>query len=94
MFYNLNYNFRFLILLKFISAGFSHKDNPTAIDLNAVRLCFQAFLGGSQVGKYSILEPVVSDPIYDKSKFYLNFKNKISNIYLHSVMNVLNYQYY
>ncbi|XP_050440903.1 embryonic polarity protein dorsal-like isoform X2 [Adelges cooleyi] len=46
--------------------GFSHKDNPSSIDLNAVRLCFQAFLGGSQKGKYSILEPVVSDPIYDK----------------------------
>lgn len=51
------------------SAGFSHKDNPTSIDLNVVRLCFQAFLGGSQKGKYSILEPVVSDPIYDKSEF-------------------------
>lgn len=46
--------------------GFSHKDNPTSIDLNAVRLCFQAFLGGTQKGKYSILEPIVSDPIYDK----------------------------
>ncbi|XP_001949498.2 embryonic polarity protein dorsal isoform X1 [Acyrthosiphon pisum] len=46
--------------------GFSHKENPTSIDLNAVRLCFQAFLGGTQKGKYSILEPIVSDPIYDK----------------------------
>ncbi|VVC36026.1 Hypothetical protein CINCED_3A013431 [Cinara cedri] len=46
--------------------GFSHKEIPTSIDLNAVRLCFQAFLGGAQKGKYSILEPVVSDPIYDK----------------------------
>lgn len=57
--------------MNYFSAGFSHKDNQTSIDLNAVRLCFQAFLGGSQKGKYSILEPVVSDPIYDKSKFIL-----------------------
>ncbi|CAI6363066.1 unnamed protein product [Macrosiphum euphorbiae] len=46
--------------------GFSHKENPTSIHLNAVRLCFQAFLGDSQKGKYTILEPIVSDPIYDK----------------------------
>lgn len=60
---------------KYFSAGFSHKENPTSIDLNAVRLCFQAFLGGSQVGKYSILEPVVSDPIYDKSKLHFIYLN-------------------
>ncbi|XP_029345087.1 embryonic polarity protein dorsal isoform X2 [Acyrthosiphon pisum] len=46
--------------------GFSHKENPTSIDLNAVRLCFQAYLGGTQKRKYCILEPIVSDPIYDK----------------------------
>jgi len=60
--------------MNIVSAGFTHKDNQTSIDLNAVRLCFQAFLGGSQKGKYSILEPVVSDPIYDKSKFSLMYE--------------------
>ncbi|XP_025410633.1 embryonic polarity protein dorsal-like isoform X2 [Sipha flava] len=46
--------------------GFSHKDNPASIDLNAVKLCFQAFLEGSQKGEYSILKPIVSETIYDK----------------------------
>jgi len=59
----------YIYIFKYFTAGFSHKENPTSIDLNAVRLCFQAFLGSTQKGKYSILEPIVSDPIYDKSKF-------------------------
>ncbi|GAB1867850.1 Embryonic polarity protein dorsal [Camponotus japonicus] len=47
--------------------GFEHKRHPTSIDLNAVRLCFQVFLEGSQKGKFNKpLPPVVSDPIYDK----------------------------
>ncbi|XP_029047816.1 embryonic polarity protein dorsal-like isoform X1 [Osmia bicornis bicornis] len=47
--------------------GFEHKRQPTSIDLNAVRLCFQVFLEGSQKGKFNIqLPPVVSDPIFDK----------------------------
>ncbi|XP_067009588.1 proto-oncogene c-Rel isoform X2 [Anabrus simplex] len=47
--------------------GFSHRSQPTSIDLNAVRLCFQVFLEGSEKGKFSFpLPPVVSDPIYDK----------------------------
>ncbi|KAH0945556.1 hypothetical protein HN011_011334 [Eciton burchellii] len=47
--------------------GFEHKKHPTNIDLNAVRLCFQVFLEGSQKGKFNKpLAPVVSDPIYDK----------------------------
>ncbi|XP_060874903.1 putative transcription factor p65 homolog isoform X2 [Metopolophium dirhodum] len=46
--------------------GFSHKENPTSIDLNAVRLCFQAFISGTHKGENIILEPIVSDPIYDK----------------------------
>lgn len=66
----ITYNYElFRFNFQIFSAGFSHKEVPTSIDLNAVRLCFQAFLGGAQKGKYSILEPVVSDPIYDKSKF-------------------------
>ena len=52
------------------SAGFSHKDNPQTIDLNCVRLCFQVFREGNEKGAFTFaLKPVVSDPIYDKSKF-------------------------
>ncbi|XP_014470289.1 PREDICTED: embryonic polarity protein dorsal-like [Dinoponera quadriceps] len=47
--------------------GFEHKKQPTNIDLNAVRLCFQVFLEGSRKGKFTKpLAPIVSDPIYDK----------------------------
>ncbi|XP_076173741.1 dorsal isoform X1 [Ptiloglossa arizonensis] len=47
--------------------GFEHKRQPTSIDLNAVRLCFQVFLEGSQKAKFNVpLPPVVSDPIFDK----------------------------
>ncbi|KYN27449.1 PREDICTED: embryonic polarity protein dorsal isoform X2 [Trachymyrmex cornetzi] len=47
--------------------GFEHRRHPTNIDLNAVRLCFQVFLEGSQKGKFNKpLAPIVSDPIYDK----------------------------
>uniref|UniRef100_A0A1B6CGI4 RHD domain-containing protein n=1 Tax=Clastoptera arizonana TaxID=38151 RepID=A0A1B6CGI4_9HEMI len=47
--------------------GFQHKTQPGSIDLNAVRLCFQAFIEGSEPGKFTIpLYPVVSDTIYDK----------------------------
>lgn len=50
----------------FFSAGFSHRNQPTSIDLNAVRLCFQVFLEGDR-GKFTVpLKPVVSDIIYDK----------------------------
>ncbi|XP_031339181.1 embryonic polarity protein dorsal-like isoform X2 [Photinus pyralis] len=46
--------------------GFSHRNQPTSIDLNSVRLCFQVFLEGDR-GKFTVpLTPVVSDPIYDK----------------------------
>lgn len=49
-----------------ILAGFSHRNQPTSIDLNAVRLCFQVFLEGER-GKFTVpLQPVVSDIIYDK----------------------------
>ncbi|XP_014275495.1 embryonic polarity protein dorsal isoform X6 [Halyomorpha halys] len=47
--------------------GFAHKTQASGIDLNSVRLCFQAFLEGPQRGKFTkALTPVVSDPIYDK----------------------------
>ncbi|XP_012152813.2 dorsal isoform X2 [Megachile rotundata] len=47
--------------------GFEHKRQPTSIDLNAVRLCFQGFIEGSQKRKFNVpLAPVVSDPIFDK----------------------------
>ncbi|GLV39989.1 dorsal [Carabus blaptoides fortunei] len=47
--------------------GFAHRNQPTSIDLNAVRLCFQVFLEGDNRGKFTVpLSPVVSDPIYDK----------------------------
>ena len=53
-------------------AGFSHKTNPQNIDLNCVRLAFQVFLEGNEKGAFTFaLKPVVSDPIYDKSKSFL-----------------------
>eukprot|EP00092_Neocalanus_flemingeri_P014538 GFUD01015685.1.p1 GENE.GFUD01015685.1~~GFUD01015685.1.p1 ORF type:complete len:643 (+),score=175.31 GFUD01015685.1:94-2022(+) len=47
--------------------GFKHAENPQSIDLNAVKLCFQAFLENpSTPGKYTvILPPVVSTNIFD-----------------------------
>lgn len=47
--------------------GFNHRSQPASIDLNAVRLCFQVFLEGDQKGRFTVpLNPVVSEPIYDK----------------------------
>lgn len=51
------------------NTGFDHKNQPTSIDLNAVRLCFQVYITNPAKGdnKFSVpLAPVVSDPIYDK----------------------------
>ncbi|KAL5281365.1 dl.2 family protein [Megaselia abdita] len=46
--------------------GYNHKLQPSSIDLNAVRLCFQVFVKSSS-GKLNLpLKPVVSDPIFDK----------------------------
>lgn len=45
--------------------GFSHASQASSIDLNAVRLCFQVFLKGPD-RQHIPIEPVVSDPIYDK----------------------------
>ena len=53
----------------FILAGFSHKNQASNIDLNVVRLCFQVFIEGPEKKKFTVpLNPVVCDPIYDKSK--------------------------
>ncbi|XP_055309573.1 embryonic polarity protein dorsal-like isoform X2 [Sitodiplosis mosellana] len=47
--------------------GFGHASQPSSIDLNAVRLCFQVFLKDPDGHNFNIpLEPVVSEPIYDK----------------------------
>lgn len=49
-----------------ILAGFNHKTQPSSVDLNVVRLCFQVFLEGDK-GKFTRpLAPVVSEPIFDK----------------------------
>ncbi|GAB0089147.1 Embryonic polarity protein dorsal [Sergentomyia squamirostris] len=44
--------------------GFSHRDQPSSIDLNSVRLCFQVFV--TYKDEYVPLAPVISEPIYDK----------------------------
>lgn len=47
--------------------GFEHSHQSGNIDLNVTRLCFQAFIEGRERGKYTVpLEPVVSEPVYDK----------------------------
>ncbi|XP_065203085.1 embryonic polarity protein dorsal-like isoform X1 [Planococcus citri] len=43
--------------------GFEHMNNPSSIDLNCVRLCFQAIVKGPQP---RLLGRAVSDPVYDK----------------------------
>ncbi len=51
--------------------GFAHREpaNHQSMDLNCVRLCFQVFLEGNERGAFTFaLKPVVSDPIFDKSK--------------------------
>ena len=47
--------------------GFQHANSPSSIDLNAVRLCFQAFLEDPHCpGKFTtMLPPVCSKPIFD-----------------------------
>lgn len=62
---NINYK-------NFSIAGFSHKNQASNIDLNVVRLCFQVFIEGPEKKKFTVpLNPVVCDPIYDKSKTIL-----------------------
>lgn len=54
---------------------FAHRDQPSSIDLNVVRLCFQAFIpipgkrnqhSQSSKPQFFKLPPVVSEPIFDK----------------------------
>ncbi|CAG2165771.1 unnamed protein product [Oppiella nova] len=48
--------------------GFGHKSQAfKIIDLAVIRLCFQVFLEGPQEGQFDVpLDPLVSDPIFDK----------------------------
>ena len=41
------------------------------VDLNIVRLCFEAFLPDHNGNFTQKLKPVVSNPIYDKSKHFV-----------------------
>ena len=44
-----------------------HRYQPSSIDLNSVRLCFQVFMESDQNGRFTQpLAPVVSEPIFDK----------------------------
>ena len=52
----------------FDAAVFEEDHTAIDVDLNVVRLCFEAFLPDQQ-GKYTqSLHPIVSNPIFDKSK--------------------------
>ena len=64
-----------------VTAGFSHRENTQSLDLNSVRLCFQVFLEGNEKGAFTFaLKPVVSEPIFDKSKhFEPNSLQKVSS---------------
>jgi c-Rel proto-oncogene protein len=47
--------------------GFKHRDDVKSMDLSAVRLCFQVVIEGEVPGQFSVvLNPVVSDPIYNR----------------------------
>lgn len=56
----------------YISARFDHRHQPSSIDLNCVRLCFQAFIPTETIENnerkiiHVPIDPIVSDPIYDK----------------------------
>jgi len=47
--------------------------NVSNIDLNSVRLCFQVFLPDANKKFTHIVQPVVSQPIIDKSLFLNHF---------------------
>ena len=73
-YFKLILSINYLKIFIFYLAGFGHKDHPQSIDLNCVRLCYQVFLEGSEKGAFTFaLKPVVSDPIYDKSKVFFNW---------------------
>lgn len=62
--------------------GFDHANSPGNIDLNAVRLCFQAFLEDPATpGKFTrVVPPVVSKPIFDaKAKKELQIMDMSDN---------------
>ena len=62
--------------------GFDHANSPGNIDLNAVRLCFQAFLEDPATpGKFTkVVPPVCSKPIFDaKAKKELQIMDMSDN---------------
>jgi len=62
--------------------GFEHANSPGNIDLNAVRLCFQAFLENPETpGKFTrVVPPVCSKPIFDaKAKKELQIMDMSEN---------------
>merc|ERR1712013_317260 len=62
--------------------GFEHANSPGNIDLNAVRLCFQAFLENPETpGKFTrVVPPVCSKPIFDaKAKKELQIMDMSGN---------------
>uniref|UniRef100_A0A1A9VU21 RHD domain-containing protein n=1 Tax=Glossina austeni TaxID=7395 RepID=A0A1A9VU21_GLOAU len=46
--------------------GFNHRLEASAIDLYSLRLCFQVFIDDKKGGFTNPLDPIVSEPIYDK----------------------------
>uniref|UniRef100_A0A1A9ZL80 RHD domain-containing protein n=1 Tax=Glossina pallidipes TaxID=7398 RepID=A0A1A9ZL80_GLOPL len=46
--------------------GFNHRSQTSAIDLYTLRLCFQVFIDDKKGGFTNPLNPVVSEPIYEK----------------------------
>ena len=54
-------------MLWMLAAGYFR--NVNNIDLNAVRLCFQVFLPDANKKFTHIVQPIVSQPIIDKSLF-------------------------
>lgn len=60
-----------LILLFLFSLSAGHTKGIEDMDMNAVRLCFQCELEWED-GRKDSLGPVVSSPIYDKSKTLLD----------------------
>uniref|UniRef100_A0A1A9W5W7 RHD domain-containing protein n=1 Tax=Glossina brevipalpis TaxID=37001 RepID=A0A1A9W5W7_9MUSC len=46
--------------------GFDHRSETSLIDLYSLRLCFQVFIEDKKGGFTTALDPVVSEPIYDK----------------------------
>ncbi|KAI9584339.1 hypothetical protein GQX74_006234 [Glossina fuscipes] len=46
--------------------GFNHRSQTSPIDLYSLRLCFQVFIDDKKGGFTNPLNPVVSEPIYEK----------------------------